>query len=328
MSTEALKIALGSIRENPVALRAVNRQSEEYLGLVDSIKSKGFIGAISVREKKDEETSESFYELVDGLHRFSAAKDAGLEEIFVIITTLDDAASEEYQIMANVHKIETKPAEYSKQILRLLTRNPQMTESELATKLGKTPQWIQNRLSLNKIDNEAILALIDEGKIVLSNAYALAKLPEEEMQNFLTDAQTLPPTEFVPKVQQRVKQIRDAKRKGQDAGEREFSPVAFMQKMSAIREATEKADVVDAIVKATGAASASDGFKAALAWVLHLDPFSVKDQKAKYEASKAKRDEARKKKAQEKASKNKAKAEEALKKAAEAEAEIAAAEAK
>ena len=170
-------IKLSDIRENPVALRTVNRDSEQYLGLVESIRSKGFIGAISVRKQIDSETSAEFFELVDGLHRFNASKDAGLETINADVVSLTEDQVLEAQIMTNIHKVETRPAEYTQQLKRILNRNPLMTESELAVKLGKSPSWIKDRLSLGKITNPDITALINDGKIVLSNAYALAKLP-------------------------------------------------------------------------------------------------------------------------------------------------------
>ena len=46
---ELKTIPISTIRENPVALRTVNRDTEEYQGLVDSISQKGFLGAITVR---------------------------------------------------------------------------------------------------------------------------------------------------------------------------------------------------------------------------------------------------------------------------------------
>ena len=181
-------IKISEIRENPVALRTVNRQSEDYLGLVASIEQKGFMGAISVRPQKDAESGEEYYELIDGLHRFSAAKDAGISEINVDIIPLSDDLVLEAQILANIHKIETKPAEYTQQLKRILARNPLMTEAELAMKLGKSSSWIQQRLSLTKIENEEIISLVNEGKIGLANAYALAKLPIEEQTQFVDRA--------------------------------------------------------------------------------------------------------------------------------------------
>ena len=52
-------IKISEIRENPVALRTVNRQSEDYLGLVGSMEQSGFFGAITVRKKKDTESGET-----------------------------------------------------------------------------------------------------------------------------------------------------------------------------------------------------------------------------------------------------------------------------
>ena len=314
-------IAIAAIRENPVALRSVNRESEEYLGLVDSIRNKGFLGAITVRSKKDDETGDEFYELVDGLHRFSAAKDAGIEQINVDVVTLDDDAVMEAQIMANIHKIETKPVEYSKQLLRILSRNPLMTEAELATKLGKSTQWIKERLGLTKITNADIAALVNEGKIKLANAYAMAKLPPEEMADFVDRAMTQAPDEFVPAVNARVKEIRDAKRKGKDAEAAVFQPVAFMQKLKDIKDEMEAGKIAKALIKETGVKTAAEGFDLAIKWVLHLDPKSVEAQKAKDEERKRLKEEKKKQrdaeKAQKIAEKKKKEAEEAAKAAAD-----------
>lgn len=318
-----LVIAINAIRENPVALRSVNRESDDYLGLVDSMKNKGFMGAITVRAKADDETGEEYYELVDGLHRFSAAKDAGIEEINVDVVELSDDAVMEAQIMANIHKIETKPVEYSKQLLRILSRNPLMTEAELATKLGKSTQWIKERLGLTKIANADIAALVDEGKIKLANAYALAKLPPEEMGDFVDRAMTQQPDEFVPAVNARVKEIRDAKRKGQDAADAVFQPIAFMQKLKDIKDEMDVNAIGKALIKATGVKSASDGFDLAIKWVLHLDPKSIEAQKAKDDERKRLRGEKKKDrdkiKAEKKADKAKIAADEAAKAAADLE---------
>ena len=311
---EVKKIAIAEIRENPVALRAVNRQDENYLGLVESIKTKGFMGAITVRAKIDPETKANFYEVVDGLHRFCASKDAGVTEINADIVSLDDDQTLEAQIMANIHKIETRPVEYSRQLLRILSRNPLMTEIELAQKLGKSAQWIRERLGLTKISNNDIAELVNEGKIKLANGYALAKLPPEEMADFVDRAMTLPPDEFVPAATARLKELRDAKRKGTDASASEFAPVAFMQKMKDVKDELDKGAIAQSLC--AGLSSPADGFKMAVQWMLHLDPRSVEVQKAKDDARKKQRAEAQNKRLLESADK---KAEKAKKAAEEAE---------
>lgn len=311
-------VKVSDIRENPVALRTVNRESEEYQGLVDSIKNKGFLGAITVRERKDAETGALYYELVDGLHRYSAAKDAGIEEINVDITSLDDDQVLEAQIMTNIHKVDTRPVEYSKQLTRILVRNPLMTEAELASKLGKSTQWISERLGLTKIANENIQTLVNEGKIKLANAYALAKLPAEEMAAFVDRAITLGPDEFVPAVNGRIKELKEAKRKGLDAAPEEFKPVAFMQKMGAIKEELENGAVGRMLTAVCGVSDAAAGFALAIQWIMHMDPKSIEAQKAKDDARKAERDAAQRKRDEAKAQKAKEKAELAAKEAADA----------
>lgn len=310
-------IKLEMVRENPEAIRNVNRQGEDYLGLVDSIKTKGFLGTITVREMKDGEGE--YYVVVDGMHRFLAAKDAGLDEIPCNIATLDDAQAVEFSIMGNVHRKDTKPSEYRGGLLKLLNLNPMMTEAELATKLGKSPTWISNILRLNKIESEEIMALIDKGSINISNAYALAKLPAEEQLEFITDAQTLAPDEFVPKVSERVKEIRDAKRKGETPGAAEFTPVEHMQKMKDIKEQRDSGEVADALIAETGVTTPKDAFILALNWALHADTFSITEQKSTWEAKEAAKAEKAKQRASEKAAKATAKAKKDLDAAATAE---------
>ena len=322
---ELKKVAISQIRENPVALRTVNRESEDYLGLVASIQQKGFMGAITVRPQKDPESGEEFYELVDGLHRFAASKDAGISEINVDIVDLDNDLVLEAQIMANIHKIETRPAEYTQQLKRILARNALMTEAELAEKLGKSTAWIQQRLSLTKIDNAEIIALINEGKIGLANAYALAKLPADEQGQFTDRAMTQPPDEFVPAVNARVKEIREARRKGTDASQAEFQPVAHMRKMKDVKLELDNPAIGPELIKVEGIKKPSDAFQLAIKWILHLDSMSIEAQKAEYDERNRKREEAKAaakvKRAKAQEEKAKAKADEAAKRAANAEAE-------
>jgi ParB family chromosome partitioning protein len=85
------EVPLAKIRENPVALRQVNRGTESYLELVDSIKQEGVLNPIVVRPMVDPETDEEFFGLIDGLHRYTAAQDAGLDTIPAHIKSMEDA---------------------------------------------------------------------------------------------------------------------------------------------------------------------------------------------------------------------------------------------
>lgn len=296
--TELKHIPLNKIRENPVALRNVNRESEEYQGLVDSIRKDGVLNAIVVREIQDPDTKETLYGLIDGLHRFTASQDAGKDSIPAHVTTLDEGRILEAQILANIHKVETKPVEYSKQLVRILAQNPLMTTSELATTLSKSPTWLAERLGLTKLA-EAIANLVDEGKVNLSNAYALAKLPAEEQPNFLDRAMTMSPQEFVPTVNGRIKELRDAKRQGRAATPAEFVPVARLRKLGDVKEELVHGTVGKVLCTELKPASTEAAFALGVAWALHMDPASIAaDKKKDEEAKKAREDEKAKRKAE------------------------------
>lgn len=278
-------VPIGLVRENVAALRTVNRKSEDFLGLIESMRISGFTGAILVRQRTDPDTKAEYYELCDGLHRFTAAKEIGLTEINVDIKDLNDDQILEAQIMGNFHKIETKAAEYAKGLKRILTRNPLMTESELAGRLGMSSTFIRARLSLNKITNKQVLALIDEQKMPLANAYVLAKLPEEEYANFIDAAITEPPDQFIPKATERLKEIKEALRAGKKAEPVQFVPVAHMQKMKDIKGALDNGDLVSTLIE--GIDDPAQAAVAVLSWVLHLDKNSLSAAESKWNEKQA-----------------------------------------
>jgi ParB/RepB/Spo0J family partition protein len=284
-NTKLAEIPLNKIRENPNALREVNRSTEQYSELVDSIKKVGVMNAIVVRECKDPKTGEDFYGLIDGLHRFSAARDAGLETIPANIHNMQDADTMLAQIMANVHRVETKAGEYSKQLVRILALNPLMTMIELAGTLSKSTAWLNDRLSLVKL-SEPILKLVDEGTINLSNAYTLAKLPVEEQQTFVDRAIAMPPTEFMPIANDRLKELRDAKRQGRNPNPEQFVPHATLRKMSEIEAAFTDTNTAQAVLQQNEVNDPVQAFLLGVKWTAQMDAQSVQMKKEKDEVRK------------------------------------------
>ncbi len=298
-------VLLSDIKENPVALRAVDRENEQYLYLVQDVKRRGVLQPITVREQTEGE--ESYFEICDGLHRYSAAVDAGLTEIDVKIIDANDAEVEETQIVANLVRVDTKPVDYTKQLLRMMTRNPLMTVPELASRISQAEGFINQRLSLLKLD-ASIQQLVNEGEIKLNNAYALSKLPPEEQHNFTDMAMTQKPAEFVPAVQARAKQLRDDKRAGKAAGDVVWEPTAHCRKMGELKAEFSNGEVGPAICAASGAETAAEGFAAAIAWVISLDGASVEAQKSKNDQRLAEREAAKLRRTAEREAKNAVKA--------------------
>ncbi len=284
-------VQLEHIRENPVALRPVDKTTEEYKGLVDSVRVKGIINAIGLRPiTNPDPNGPQLYSVVDGLHRFTAAGDAGLKEIPAKIQSLSDAEVEEAQIIANIHKIETKPAQYSKQLNRMVLRNPELTMTEISSRLGKSAQWLGERLAIVKL-KESIQKHVDDGLIKVSNAVALAKLPVEQQDDFVERAMTQAPGEFIPTVNAAVKAHKDAIRAGKDPNAAPtFTPVQVLQKLGDIKTVLENPEpLANELIALAQPSSPVEIFKLAVAWVLKSDPKSVKIQRDKWEAELAKK---------------------------------------
>ena len=308
-------VTLEEVKENPVALRAVDRENAQYLNLVADVKRRGVIQPISVREKEDEGVP--YYEICDGLHRYSAAIDAGRATIDVKILDANDAEVEETQIIANLIRVDTKPVDYTKQLLRMMARNPLMTIGELSDRISQSEQFIIQRLSLLKLD-PAIQALVNDGEIKLNNAYALSKLPVEEQHNWTDDAIAMAPKEFVPAVQTRAKELRDAARQGKSAEERVWEPTAHLRPLKELKTEFADGEVGPAICAAANAEVATDGFALGVQWAISLDPASVESQKAKFDQRKAEREAAKNRRTAERTAKKAKEAAEKAEAAAEA----------
>lgn len=294
------KVPLKLIRENTEALRTqVDKEDEKYHGLVDSIRKHGVMNPISLREIQDPATGDTLYGLIDGLHRFNGAMDAGLTEIPAQIIKMDDADLIEAQILGNVHKIETKPVLYTKALLRILGGNPLLTLTELAGRLSRSTSWLTERLQLVKLDEE-IQKLVDAGTLGLTNAYALTKLPADKQKELLQQAISQSPAAFVPMATNIQKEIAAAKREGRKAETGVFKPVERLQRLASIRDqkdyAVKNPDAC-AVLKAAqkhGVKTVAEAVAFALSWVLHADPESIEADKVKWES-----EQADKKKAQE-----------------------------
>ncbi len=308
------EVSITEIKENPVALRSVDKDNEQYQSLVHDIGRRGILKPVLVREKTDETDGENYYELCDGLQRFSAAKDNGMESIPIRIMSLTDDEVEETQIVANLCKVDTKPVEYSNQLKRMLQRNHLLTEAGLAEMISQSLAFVRQRLNLQKLDTE-IQKMVDNGDIVLSNAISLSKLPREEQHNWTEQAMTLPPSEFIQLANARAKEIRENAKLGRAASEPVFTATTRLRKTKDFEYELDNGEAGPSICADVGAVTAAEGFAAAILWGLSLDFTSVKVQQDKFDARNKERTEAA---AKRKAAREAKRAKDAIEKAEDA----------
>ncbi len=282
-------IPLDLIVESPVAMRQAEIKSKDWPTFVDTIRRDGVLIPILVRELRDPENDRTIYGIIDGTQRFAAAKLAGHADIPAHIRQMNEAEVMEAQVIANVAKIETKHVQYAKQLVKIFNQNPLMTVNDMATRLSRTPEWVYKRLSLVSLPDN-VTTLVDDGKIKLSNAVALvglAKIAKEELVNFLDRAQTTSPSEFQAQINERVKQIREARKAGKDPDKvNEFEPIPMPRKNSELKDEFTNPKNATAVIEAMAAKSALDGWKAALAWVNKMDPLSQQEGREKFENQK------------------------------------------
>jgi ParB/RepB/Spo0J family partition protein len=281
------KVAVLQIDEivpNEIALRGVDESSAEFQLLVDSIKNRGVLTAIRVHKAAGAEK----YTLIDGLQRFTASRKAGLNTIPCNIAegSLNEQDVLMEQLVANKARIETKPAEYAKQLQRILTGNPTLTISDLARSLSVSPEWLSGRLRLANNLTEEVQKMVDDGRMSASHGIAIARhIPLNEQDTWAATALSTPIDEFLDKVTQYKNELRKS---AQTGGPVEFAPVAHLRKFKEIEAETASGDARDELlvnVKASNIAEAAEmGWRLALKWVMSSDPKSLADQKAAWDA--------------------------------------------
>lgn len=284
------EIPVSKIRHNAVLLRPVDKEKEEYIKLVDSVKKRGVCLPLYVREYADPENKgQVLYGIIDGTMRYNAALDAGLTVLPAKITTKEDAEVEELQIILNATRVQTRPVEYAKAIIGMLRRNPTMTMNEVAVRLNQSTTWLNKVLTLVSRLHDSIKPLANEGGIVTSNAIELAKLPLTEQLEWQDKAMTMSTGEFAANVAQRVKEIREARSKGKAEKPAGFIPIPKARAWKDVKAEFETGcPTLIALARRNKITTPEDAIKMTIAWASLMDPDTQAEQRAEYDAREAK----------------------------------------
>ena len=143
--------------------------------LTNSIKERGIIQPIIVR-KSNEDSSK--YEIIAGERRWLSAQKAGLHEVPVVITDVDDLKSLEFAIVENVQRNDLNAIEEARGYKRLIEEFS-YDQEKVAKFIGKSRSHIANFLRLLSLP-ENILKLIETKKISPGHAKILVGLNNAE----------------------------------------------------------------------------------------------------------------------------------------------------
>ena len=180
---EHARLPLASLKANAGQPRC--RFNEDTLAeLADSIRAQGIIQPILVRPVRG--AVPQHYEIVAGERRWRAAQLAGLTEVPVIIRELSDDDVLAVALIENLQREDLNAVEEA-QAIDKLRQTLQLSQDELAKRLGKSRSAIANALRLLQLP-KAMLQSLDEGRISAGHARALLAVTDAAMQAALHEA--------------------------------------------------------------------------------------------------------------------------------------------
>ena len=148
-----------------------NFDEESLDDLVNSIKERGVIQPIIVRKSNSDNSK---YEIIAGERRWIASQKAGLHEIPVVVTNVDDLKSLEFAIVENVQRHDLNPLEEAQGYKRLIDEFS-YDQEKVSRFIGKSRSYISNSLRLLNLPKE-VLNYVEQKKITAGHAKILVGL--------------------------------------------------------------------------------------------------------------------------------------------------------
>ena len=151
--------------------KAFDKEALEQLA--DSIREVGLLQPILVQRV------EGRYRIIAGERRFRAARLAGLTEVPVLAADYDEAEIHEVSLIENIQREDLNPIEEAAAI-RFLMKQHDMTQEEVAARLGKSRPAIANALRLLQLP-EPVIEQLKSGVLSAGHGRALAGLSDETL---------------------------------------------------------------------------------------------------------------------------------------------------
>lgn len=143
--------------------------------LAQSIRSSGILQPIIVRK-----TSAHGFEIVAGERRWRAAQLAGLHEVPVILKVFDDRQTLELALIENLQRQDLNPIEEAEAYQRL-SQDFNLTQAEIAQKVGKERATVANALRLLQLPDE-VREMVTQQLITVGHAKVLLSLESPKLQ--------------------------------------------------------------------------------------------------------------------------------------------------
>ena len=207
------EIELTAIRPNPYQPRRTFDEAA-LQELAASIKESGVFQPIILRQP---DPNLNRYEIIAGERRFRASKLAGKTTIPAIVRTMSDSQMMEVAVLENLQREDLTPLEEAQAYQSLMDRL-QLTQAQVAEKLGKSRPYIANYLRLLGLP-QPVKDMLEDHRLSMGQARtllglkderALVKLAQRAVKENLTVRQL---EQLVAEQNQTVKPAKPAKKK-------------------------------------------------------------------------------------------------------------------
>tara|TARA_B100000780_G_scaffold193233_1_gene136192 strand:+ start:250 stop:1098 length:849 start_codon:yes stop_codon:yes gene_type:complete len=170
LETNINKLPISDLLSNKFQPRKIFNE-DNLQDLTNSIKERGIIQPIIVRKSAEHNFK---YEIIAGERRWLAAQKAGLHEVPVVITDVNDLKSLEFAIVENVQRHDLNAIEEARGYLRLIEEFS-YDQEKVAKFIGKSRSHIANFLRLLNLP-EGVLKLVEDQKLSAGHAKILVGL--------------------------------------------------------------------------------------------------------------------------------------------------------
>src|SRR6266850_2119945 len=172
------RVALDRIRPCPFQPRK-EFPAETLRELADSIKEQGIVQPLIVREQ------DNYLEIIAGERRWRASQLLGLKDVPVIVREADDRAVLELALIENLQRENLNAIEEAQGYAQLIGQF-QLTQEEVATKVGKSRAAVANALRVLKLA-PVIQNYIREGRLSIGHAKVILGLASEKQQQLAAE---------------------------------------------------------------------------------------------------------------------------------------------
>jgi len=175
---------------------------EKINALAESIKVHGVIQPIIVKREGD------FYKIIAGERRWRAAKIAGLKKVPIVEKELSDREVMEISLIENIQREDLNPIEEALAYKRLM-EDFQLTQEEIAERVGKSRSAIANTLRLLNLDDR-VVEFINDGKLSEGHGKVIVSIEDKEKQ-FLIAKKVIEEDLNVRQTEKLIKEINNKK---------------------------------------------------------------------------------------------------------------------